>query len=127
MAKAIEERMKRRREVIKEAKGFAIKAEEVMGPLTAILYGSYARGDFNLWSDVDILLIVDGELPRAPHKRLESVLSIIPPRFEVRIINLQELDRGLRRASNRLSLRDALILHDSLGLSERLRGVINQD
>ncbi|MEM1859104.1 MAG: nucleotidyltransferase domain-containing protein, partial [Metallosphaera sp.] len=22
-----------------------------------MLYGSYARGDFNLWSDVDVLLV----------------------------------------------------------------------
>lgn len=27
------------------------------GKVTVILYGSYARGDFNLWSDIDVILI----------------------------------------------------------------------
>ena len=28
-------------------------------PCSVFLIGSYARGDFNLWSDVDILLVAD--------------------------------------------------------------------
>ncbi len=30
-----------------------------MGKTTLILFGSYARGDFNLWSDIDIIIISD--------------------------------------------------------------------
>lgn len=30
----------------------------------ALLYGSYARGDFNEWSDIDALLVVENELPK---------------------------------------------------------------
>ena len=29
----------------------------MLGRLAAILYGSYARGDFNLWSDADVIVV----------------------------------------------------------------------
>jgi len=32
----------------------------------ALVYGSYARGDFNEWSDIDVLLVVEDNLPRNP-------------------------------------------------------------
>ena len=35
------------------------RLKKKLGKVTVVLYGSYARGDFNLWSDVDILLISD--------------------------------------------------------------------
>lgn len=39
---------------------------------TVILIGSYARGDFNLWSDVDILLISES-LSGNPIERLKAL------------------------------------------------------
>jgi predicted nucleotidyltransferase len=44
--------------------------------VTAILIGSYARGDFNLWSDVDIILISE-DLVGYPVERLKT--SICQP------------------------------------------------
>jgi uncharacterized protein len=38
----------------------------------AVVFGSVARGDFNLWSDVD-LLIIAGELPEAWLARCEAL------------------------------------------------------
>ena len=38
---------------------WAKKVKTVLGPCTIILFGSYARGDFNLWSDLDLLLVSD--------------------------------------------------------------------
>jgi len=52
----IREREKTRRKVISEAKAWA---KTLQFKSTVILVGSYARGDFNLWSDVDILLIAN--------------------------------------------------------------------
>ena len=41
----------------------AEKAREVYGGILrdVILYGSYARGDFEEWSDVDIMIIADAD------------------------------------------------------------------
>jgi hypothetical protein len=57
----------------KWAKGLPFK-------VTAILIGSYARGDFNLWSDVDILLISD-EFKGNSVERLK--LLSVPAGFQV--------------------------------------------
>lgn len=43
--------------------------------LGAVVYGSAARGDFNLWSDVDVLLIV----ARLPERQLDR-LDLLQPR-----------------------------------------------
>ena len=48
--------------------------------LTAVLVGSYARGDFNLWSDIDILLI-SREFKGNPIERLKKL--DIPAGFQV--------------------------------------------
>jgi len=57
-----------------------VEAREWAGKLplkvTAILVGSYARGDFNLWSDIDIILISDG-FKGNPIQRLKE-LDILP-------------------------------------------------
>ncbi len=50
----IKERRRLREKRIEEAEEWASK---IPFRVTAILIGSYARGDFNLWSDIDILLI----------------------------------------------------------------------
>ncbi len=60
---AVRKRVEHRKRVVGEAKKWA---ENLPHKATAIFIGSYARGDFNLWSDVDILLITD--LARAPTK-----------------------------------------------------------
>lgn len=42
------------------------------------MVGSVARGDFNRWSDVDVLVIADA-LPTRPLDRLELLLAGAPP------------------------------------------------
>ena len=69
----IKKREKIREKVMAEAREWAGKL-----PLkvTAILVGSYARGDFNLWSDIDIILISDG-FKGNPIQRLKE-LDMLP-------------------------------------------------
>jgi len=43
--------------------------------VTAVLVDSYARGDFNLWSDVDVLLISDS-FPERPLERLKMLTHL---------------------------------------------------
>jgi hypothetical protein len=72
----LRKRRGQREKVIREARewasGFPLKA-------TVILVGSYARRDFNLWSDVDLVLV--SELEGNPLERLMRIRS--PPGYEV--------------------------------------------
>jgi len=72
----LKERRKLREKVINEAKNWA---RNLPFKASIILIGSYARGDFNLWSDVDIVLI--SELSGNPLDRLKKI--DYPPGFEV--------------------------------------------
>lgn len=46
----------------------------------AVVFGSVARGDFNRWSDVDLLLVSDDF--EGPHLRRLEQLGDRPPRIE---------------------------------------------
>ncbi len=36
---------------------YSRKLRERLGRVTVILYGNYAHGDFNLWSDIDLIIV----------------------------------------------------------------------
>ena len=56
-----------------------------LGKFTGVLYGSMARGDNNLWSDIDFLVISDSDkLPQNPLKRLEFLYSLTEMPIEVK-------------------------------------------
>ncbi|MEB2837210.1 MAG: nucleotidyltransferase domain-containing protein [Desulfurococcales archaeon] len=54
MGEALKRRERERLRVIEEARRWA---SSLPWPSSAILVGSYARGDFNLWSDVDVIIV----------------------------------------------------------------------
>ena len=56
-----------------------------LGKFTGVLYGSMARGDNNLWSDIDFLVISDiDKLPQNPLKRFEFLYSLTETSIEVK-------------------------------------------
>jgi predicted nucleotidyltransferase len=66
----------------------------------AAVVGSVARGDFNVWSDVDLLVVAD-DLPERVPDRLAAVMEGRPPRIEVIAMTPAEFDEA-RRRGNRL-------------------------
>lgn len=58
-------------------------ASSKLGKFTGILYGSMAREDYNVWSDIDFLVISD-MLPENPLKRLEFLYSLTDTPIEVK-------------------------------------------
>ncbi len=68
----------------------------------AAVVGSVARGDFNVWSDVDVVVVAD-ELPDRLPDRLELLMEGRPPRLEVIGFTPAELEEA-RRRGNRLVL-----------------------
>ncbi|MFP3264973.1 MAG: nucleotidyltransferase domain-containing protein [Acidilobus sp.] len=53
----IRARRAERERAIGELREYASRLRARLGRLSMALYGSYARGDFNLWSDVDVIVV----------------------------------------------------------------------
>lgn len=60
----------KRIEAIQVARGYAEALDEEIPLATAVVFGSYARGDFNTWSDIDVLVLADA-LPADFRERLD--------------------------------------------------------
>ncbi|MBS7610491.1 nucleotidyltransferase domain-containing protein [Candidatus Bathyarchaeota archaeon] len=108
----LERRKRLREEVLKRASAWA---EALPFKASAFLIGSYARGDFNLWSDVDLLLILEG-LRGSPLERLKAL--DIPPGFQVIPITKEEFRRLLAKGSplSKEALETGIVLRDDLKL-----------
>lgn len=79
-ASLMERNMNEATDILKE---YSKVLSSKLGKFTGILYGSMARGDYNLWSDIDFLVISD-ELPENPLKKLEFLYSLTEIPIEVK-------------------------------------------
>jgi predicted nucleotidyltransferase len=77
-----------------------------IGKFTGILYGSMARSNNNLWSDIDFLVISD-KLPENPLKRLEFLYSLADTAIEVKGYTRKEFLKMIEKR-NPLAL-DAIV------------------
>ncbi|SNQ60089.1 nucleotidyltransferase domain-containing protein [Candidatus Methanoperedens nitratireducens] len=93
-------------EVIDVLKEYSKAASSKLGKFTGILYGSMARGDYNIWSDIDFLVISD-KLPENPLKRLEFLYSLTDTPIEVKGYTKNEFLKMIEKR-NPLAL-DALV------------------
>ena len=114
MEDVIATRERERRRVIESAKAYV---NSLKGLYSAFLIGSYARGDFNAWSDVDVLLV--GDFHGNP---LERLLKLdFPPGFEVIPLTEEEFDRALKK--NNPIIYDVksygIVLRDDLNLCKK--------
>ncbi len=57
MEKIVKERTRLRMRVIKKLREYSRELGEKSGRISLILFGSFVRGDFNLWSDIDVIII----------------------------------------------------------------------
>lgn len=90
-------------EVLKE---YSKVLSSKIGVFTGVLYGSMARGDYNVWSDIDFL-VISGKLPENPLKRLEFLYSLTDTPIEVKGYTRDEFLRMIEKR-NPLAL-DALV------------------
>lgn len=75
LALALAQRAKEREALIQEAQAYAQRARALLGEAEVYLYGSVARGDFNLESDID-LLVVSPTLPQDPLERARLLFAL---------------------------------------------------
>ena len=72
-------------------------AKEVYGDklLKVILYGSYARGDFNKESDIDLLFLVD----TSPEKERQGFYDFLDKSFDIKLeseLDFQPIVKSIR-------------------------------
>ncbi len=118
MLKALEERRKQRERFVEMARAYAEDLRGKLGQLTAIVYGSVPRGDFNLGSDVDVLIISE-RLPSHPLERMEVLYSCHEPPLEPKGYTHTEFQTLLAKRNSVLAevLRDSIVVIDDLGLT----------
>lgn len=111
----IKQRERKRVEIIETAEQWALNLNF---KVSVILIGSYARGDFNLWSDVDVLLISD-VFKKNPIDRLRRIDP--PPGFQVIPINIREFKKLYCKGDILVkeALKYGIILRDDLELFKR--------
>ena len=118
MLKALEERRRQRERLVEIARTYAEELRGSLGQLTAIVYGSVSRGDFNLGSDVDILIISEG-LPHHPLERMEVLYSCHEPPLEPKGYTHTEFRTLLAKRNSVLAevLKEGIVVTDDLGLA----------
>ena len=68
---------------------------EAVGALRAIVFGSYARGVADAWSDLDLAVVIDTDLPRLGRSRLlEDLHDAVPVPLDLLIYTPAEFERG---------------------------------
>ena len=78
-------------EVIKEIEKCIMKLREKLGLESAILFGSYARENYTVASDIDILVIFDDEKVSEDKVYKCLMKSIQLPRVELHLIPKKDL------------------------------------
>jgi predicted nucleotidyltransferase len=105
LERVIEERRRLREKAIKTAREFARCVSSKLGEVVVVVYGSYARGDFNEWSDIDVLVVAKSSLPVNPLKRLDLVAECLAETPGVECVLLTPLEfKILVRKRNPIAL-----------------------
>jgi predicted nucleotidyltransferase len=78
----LERRRREQSERIRQVEAWAVQLAERLDVVAVVVFGSVARGDFNKWSDVDVLVVARG-LPEGARDRLallgaDSPLGVQP-------------------------------------------------
>lgn len=98
MIRAVEERYAEQERLVGLAREHVRRLCEEVPIRQAAVVGSVARGDFNVWSDVDLVVVAD-ELPEGALERLELLMKGRPPRVEPIGFTPAELAEARRRGN----------------------------
>jgi hypothetical protein len=99
---ALADRRAERERLIGVARAYADALSARLPLLAVVLAGSVARGDFNVWSDIDVVVVSDALPARLP-ARLALLGADAPAGVQAVGFTLSEL-REARRRGNRLVL-----------------------
>ena len=111
-------------QVLRKLSDAAQRLAERLGRVSVLLHGSYARGDFNLWSDVDIIIVSDAFNNVHFLDRYELVKELLPDKAEPILWTLREAEILLQKPAWRHALRRGVVmLRDDYSLTKLLRRI----
>lgn len=84
-------REREQEELFAEARAYAARVRCHFPQARVFMYGSVARGDFNLHSDIDLLVVAN--LPEHPLERSEVLYHYVQGREEPKGLTTAEFDR----------------------------------
>lgn len=87
-----------RQELIDKGRLYVRDLKTRVNVVAAAVTGSVARGDFNVWSDIDVVVVAEGLPARIPD-RLEFISSKAPPRLQAIALTPQEFRQGFERGN----------------------------
>jgi len=121
VSSVLQHRKVQQAELIALGRQFADRAKAELGEVTAWIYGSVARGDFNVWSDVDVLLVA-ARLPEDPLERFRLLIHLAPPGVEPKGYTEAEFRKFLqqRKAQVLAMLQPRILLIDDLHLEAQV-------
>lgn len=96
IAAIVARRTAERDEAIGVARAYATDLATRLPLVAVVVFGSYARGDFNTWSDIDVLVVAD-QLPTDGRRRLDLLWSCRPGGLEPVGWTPEELEVRRRR------------------------------
>jgi hypothetical protein len=102
VADLLAERRREQDELVELARIYLERLSARIVVAAAAVVGSVARGDFNVWSDVDVVVVSEALPPRAPD-RAALLVADAPPRVQAVGFTRDEL-RGALRRGNPLAL-----------------------
>ena len=94
MRTVIEARRREQQEMVDRARRYGERLRARIGPLSAFVVGSVARGDFNVWSDIDVIVIADG-LPVHPLARSRVLYDVVEGGIEPKGYTVSEFGQLL--------------------------------
>lgn len=94
---------------------FVSKVRDLSGLQAVVLFGSFARGDVDRRSDIDLLLVLDREVPASVRSRIAAIIGELKPHREISptLTNLKDVDASFLRNV----FREGKVLYGKLLLS----------
>jgi hypothetical protein len=92
----LEARRAERERLVALARDHVTRLASDLDVVAAIVAGSVARGDFNVWSDVDLVIVSD-DLPADPRERFDRLTAHRPGRVEVHGYTTEQFAAAVRR------------------------------
>lgn len=115
LREVLEERARRRGEVVEMVRAYAEKLGERLGRVSVVLFGSYARGDFNLWSDIDVIIVSESFKGMKIVERC-TTLGDPPERLSSICWTPEEAAKLLKKSTWIEALKDSVVIRDDYGL-----------